>query len=788
MGECEKAARSRGLLQSHSAFAQTSEDFEDSPSISGYGDKTLSEKEWAKLLLQGSVQSNMGDVDDLHPPLDYTLHPEVLLTLQNTSANQSAAAVEGVSMNKHGDLVIFLSFLGTNGATVIIALLMISLLKRLLPAVFKRGHQAAAEQRLEQRDLAEEGSVGWISRSLSIPKDEVEDRAGLDHAMYLEFLELSMRTCAIIGAPCVLILCPLHYFCGGGAAGDDRLSRLGMGNVQHGSWLCWVHAFMVWYVVLVVHVHLHRAQKSFLPLRMRWLKEMPEPAVTTLLLQNIPEHLRTTEDLRTFFDGVFGYNAVKRIDFLKDTRELLRWRRAAEDGLQGRAAFRTGTGRVLKDEELHQVAGSMAERMRKQILHSDDVNLSCAFVTFQRRREAALAYRLLSADDNDHIRADLPPDPQEVLWQDLAVSPERQSLLELCGYFLIFLIFWGFMPVVVFIQSIANLSTLEKDVPFFKYLIEQLPVVATLWNGLMASFALTVAISLLPSLLMLIFGNFFPCKAEVNRQHKLQVWYNYFLMVYILLVTAVGSSIFTTGKHLMERPFDAPGLLASNMPKSTHFYLNFIPMQMAAYSTSGLRMAQVCKYLFFRCYYDSETAKDKSEPEDQEFTGIGSRSARAALQLSTVLTFCTLSPLISILGFFMFAVSRLIHGFLFEVENRKPDLGGVFWVSDLEEIQRGLFLFVLLMTGVLAERAGNFVPSAIAASSWVFVYWSFVTFRRRHQWEHLQVEEVLQESAEMPKSRPSMTDRYIQPELPDQGKSQSLIEAVTTMRSKLNIF
>lgn len=107
MGECEKAARSRGLLQSHSAFAQTSEDFEDPPSISGYGDKTLSEKDWAKLLLQGSVQSNMGDVDDLHPPLDYTLHPEVLLTLQNTSANQSAAAVEGVTQLRFGVLFEF---------------------------------------------------------------------------------------------------------------------------------------------------------------------------------------------------------------------------------------------------------------------------------------------------------------------------------------------------------------------------------------------------------------------------------------------------------------------------------------------------------------------------------------------------------------------------------------------------------------------------------------------------------------------------------------------------------
>lgn len=66
-------------------------------------------------------------------------------------------------------------------------------------------------------------------------------------------------------------------------------------------------------------------------------------------------------------------------------------------------------------------------------------------------------------NSEDGIRADLPPDPQEVLWQDLAVSPDRQSILELCGYFVIFLIFWGFMPVVVFIQSIANLSTLEKD-------------------------------------------------------------------------------------------------------------------------------------------------------------------------------------------------------------------------------------------------------------------------------------------------------------------------------------
>ncbi|CAK9023214.1 unnamed protein product [Durusdinium trenchii] len=783
MGVCEaeegvqKAWKARGLLQSSARIA----DFEDAT--------VDSSKEWARQLVQSAHSSHQ--LEDFEA--GQVTRGFAGLSLENSTA----AAVEGVSANKSGDLVVFLSSLSTNVFTVLLAFFILSVLRQVLPRSFSRTSSRDRDTNkgsvdggngspLPQATRQGQGFFSWIGHSWTISKDEVEEKAGLDHAMHLEFLELAMRLCVLVGMPCVLILCPLHAFCGGGAAGQDRLSTIGMGNVQHGSWVCWVHAFMVWYVALVVHAQVHRSQKNFLPLRMRWLKEMPEPAVTSVLLQNIPEHLKTTKELQTFFDdGIFGYSAVKQVYFAKDTRELLQWKRTAEESLRGKVSFRTGTGKVLKDAELHAVAESMAEKLRAETLRSDDLNHSCAFVTFQRRREAALAYRLLSADDNDGIRADLPPDPAEVLWPDLCVSPERQAVLELLGYFVIFLVFWGFMPLVVLIQSIANLSTLENQIPFFKYLIEQLPVIATLWNGLMASFALTVALSFLPSLLILIFSNFFTSKAEVNRQHRLQIWYNYFLVVYVLLVTAVGSSIFTTGKHLLERPFDAPSLLASNMPKSTHFYLNFIPMQMASYATAGLRMAQTGKYLAFRSCYDEQMAKQKSEPEDPDFLGMGSRSARAALQLSTVLTFCTLSPLISILGFWMFAVCRTMHGFLFVwVEEKKSDLGGVFWVTSLEQVQQGLFLFVLLMTGVLAERASNFVPSFIAASSCVFVYWSYVSFKRRHRWQHLEVEEILQEE-EMPKARVSTDDQYMQPELPGKkAPSQTLMDTVNSMRSK----
>ena len=104
--------------------------------------------------------------------------------------------------------------------------------------------------------------------------------------------------------------------------------------------------------------------------------------------------------------------------------------------------------------------------------NSDDFFLTLVCFEYDLRKELFLEFACPPPNmrsfhgflkPEDGIRADLPPDPQEVLWQDLAVSPDRQSILELCGYFVIFLIFWGFMPVVVFIQSIANLSTLEKD-------------------------------------------------------------------------------------------------------------------------------------------------------------------------------------------------------------------------------------------------------------------------------------------------------------------------------------
>ena len=475
----------------------------------GRGSRTS--QQWAEALLAQTVQLNA--------------------TTTTASADQSAATVEGVHANQAGDLDTFLVALATNCGIVIMATLGLSLLRCLQPAVYQRDpelqnvHVEAAKLKPDRDLPGPPGCLAWLFKGFGASPEEVASVAGLEAAMHCEFLALGMRLCLSIGLPCILILCPLHAIVGGDAAGPDRLSEVGMANVQHGSWLCWLHAIFVWYVVFVTHAQVHLAQRNFMPLRMRWLHKSPVPSATTILVQGIPEHLLSEAALRKFFDdGVFGCQAVKCIEFVKDTRELLYWQEVAGgQGEGGQGSWRTGTGRVLEGQELQAAAASMVSRYRKQLLRLNDKNSSNAFITFNHQREAVVAQKLLTEDDYDGIRAEPAPNPSEVLWGDLATEPGHQAIKELVGYFLIFLVFWGFMPLVVLIQSVANLNALEEHVHVFKLMVEHFPALAMLWNGIMASFALSVAMSFLPSCLMLIFVCFFISKTEAERQHRLQV-------------------------------------------------------------------------------------------------------------------------------------------------------------------------------------------------------------------------------------------------------------------------
>lgn len=176
------------------------------------------------------------------------------------------------------------------------------------------------------------------------------------------------------------------------------------------------------------------------------------------------------------------------------------------------------------------------------------------------------------------------------------------------------------------------------------------------------------------------------CQAPRHRQaqQQLHTFYFWFNIVFVVLVTAIGRSFVEFVETLIAQPLSMFELFGSKMPTATHFYMNYLVLQWVSHSMNMMRYINMFKYFAFRKIFDEETARSMSEPEDQDFYGIGSRSTRWTTNLVISIVFSSISPLIALLGFVNFFICRALYGYLIPcAETRKPDLGGAFWVQKL---------------------------------------------------------------------------------------------------------
>merc|ERR1719217_904773 len=304
-----------------------------------------------------------------------------------------------------------------------------------------------------------------------------------------------------------------------------------------------------------------------------------------------------------------------------------------------------------------------------------------------------------------------------------------------------------FMPIVLFIGSVSSLHNIES-VPAIKHFLKANKLEATV-GGVLASPGLTIMMSMLPTFLLMIY-ELYTLKSVAWRQLELQQWYFWFLIVFVLLITCVGSDLMGTLECLAQRPFGIFSLLANRMPLSTHFYLNYTIMQVLTHGMGLTRYVNLIKYYLFKnagfgCPGGgrSEAARFKSEPEDQDFYGIGSRSARFAFMLVTALVYGTICPLMNFTCGCNFLACRIVYGYLMPcVEQRKNDMGGDCFCQQIKHISESMVIYLILMVGILYHRApgpGPAIISALAFLPWLATY---MRLKSKH-WERLALKDVM---------------------------------------------
>lgn len=679
-----------------------------------------------------------------------------------------AAKATGVTLNKAGDLGTFLSGLASNVAMIIVEVAIFMLLKSRFPMNYSNNLlNGIAPCTLPP------GAFGWVRAALNVTIQEVADSVGLDNAMLLALTNLCMRILAMFGLPMLFIIGPLNFAFGGGAAGKVYLSSLSITNVENGSWLFWMHAFVVWAVVIVVQVNIYAAMRDFMPRRHRWLHHLPTPRATTVMVENIPDEYQTDAKLMAFFNQLFAPSKVKAAYIVKRAplvkhafnkkvyaKSVLssltfQWEKTGRDEAKRPKSMWGGVDQIEHfTQELQKasvdlkLARASANAMLKD---PGGINGCNGFVTFQDAKDAefAIGARGQYGSDSTQWQVSMPPPPASILWHDLELDPGRRTFWELLGYALTLALYCIYLPSVMWITDIANQITMPG-------------VLQSFWASLAPTLGLQFMVAFFPTFLMLIIRSCFTLVDDAWAQQSLQNWYFVFQLVFVILVVALGQSVFTFAYTLFRSPLSIFELLADTMPAATHFYMNFVVTTWSSHASNLMRMSNIFKFFLFSRIYEEEEAVKLSEPEDQDYYGLGSRNARFTIIMSVGIIFGQLSPPIPILVFINFCICRVAYGYLVPfAETRKPDLGGEFFVHACKHLFISCAVYCLLMAGVLFGRAAHYGPGVIAVFCFPYVIWSMHRFETLFSYEKLSFEQLMNTSDSL---READGKQYIQPE------------------------
>uniref|UniRef100_A0A7S4PVD5 CSC1/OSCA1-like 7TM region domain-containing protein n=1 Tax=Alexandrium monilatum TaxID=311494 RepID=A0A7S4PVD5_9DINO len=705
-------------------------------------------------------------VDKLRHPLDAVLQ------------EGTTASLMRIRRNSPEDMDSLLSAVVSSTLVVLACSVMLWLLLRFLPTVYGQRSRSQRQTGSEDIPALGDGLVAWASAAAKVPAAQAMQLAGLDALMLGEFHDLCRELFGIISLAGILVIGPLHFLASRmGTA--DYLASLDVGAVlgfrDHIEELrhtlegykleqlimmpCWIHAFAVWFVVLVTLRLIFRAQRLFLEHRFRWLQLIPPPRATSLMVEGIPRELCCDEQLKEYYDHLFSAQAIDRTYVVRHTRQLKRLAgevkklerelavarsKSEVDGGSSQPSMllmmahwlflphvsdthealeqKLDLARLAADEERQRVEEAMRQL-------DPDVCSRSGFVTFTTRRWCRLASREQLRADASLLKMSMPPEPGDVLYEDLARDPKQSEGLQWIAVLLKFAVACLWMPLVVTITAMADLSTLRRNLRFVDAVCQRFPALEATLQGFLATLMLQLLMGKLPDVLMLIITNLQTPKSRAWAQLELQKTYFIFQIVFVLLVTAINQTVLASLQILLQDPHKVFTLLADNLPSSSHFYLNYMAVGCTRLAVETLRSGPLMGYIGFRLLgREPEAAREQAEEEEvnKVSNGHGVRMSRASFMATVALVFCTCTPLIAPLAWAYFAFGGCTYPYLVVYcENRRPDLGGSFWFSGLECLFWGLGLFVLLSVGILS-RTGEPMAAAAAGAALValFVGWS----------------------------------------------------------------
>ena len=326
------------------------------------------------------------------------------------ATDNTSLEISGVALNGRGDLSLFLNGIVINVVTLVVYACGFAIARTWFPAICSYGFISGRVKEEVKNDW-----TSWVSSSLNLEFKDHLCYCGLDHAMLLEYCNLSMRLCAYIGIPMVVCMSPLYFLFGHGTAEEngDNLSLIAMGNVAFGHpWLYYVNGIVTLLVCWITKHEVFKIMEFFCEKRTEWLENLPPPQATNIMVEGIPEVYQSEDKLWEYFTKFFPKDDIKDIHIVNHIPELeaeVAAHEAAELALTKAHAEWKQTGKRPKTafyqedalrcyeeqkSKSEENAGKYRDQLEQKMKTVGGVNGDAAFVTFDNALDCSKAIGL----------------------------------------------------------------------------------------------------------------------------------------------------------------------------------------------------------------------------------------------------------------------------------------------------------------------------------------------------------------------------------------------------------
>lgn len=605
------------------------------------------------------------------------------------------------------------------------------------------------------------GFFNWFKNYFNLPDLYALQHQSLDAYLFLRFLRMTVII-TFVGC-CITwpILFPVNATGGNGESGLDILSYSNVNSSTFQKrYRYFAHLFVSWVYYIFIMYLIFREFVFYINLRQAFLLSpfySQRLSSRTVLFTCVPEALRDERRVRK----VFGAH-VRNVWINRDTKDLdehvkdrdkaayrlekaevklikkanklrqkaLKKGNAAPevkdnaaapvvDGESGsvaarwlprnkRPTHRTGLlGLIGKKVDSIDYCRTEIERLSPLIVQEqDDYHAGkpkagpAVFVEFDTQAAAENAYQSLAHHEGLHMARFIGITPSDVVWSSLSL-PWWQLVVRryaVTAFIAALIIFWA-IPVAV-VGVISNVNYLET-ISFLTWLKKVPEVIMGFITGLLPSVALSILMSLVPVVMRLcarLAGEPSNSRVELFTQNA----YFAFQVIQVFLVTTVASSASAVAKQIASNPGSVTGLLATNLPKASNFYMSYFIVQGMTVAASVI--SQVVGFFIFHLMYKYITGTPRGLY--QKWASLSTISWGSTLPVYTnitviAITYSAIAPLVlgwACLGmaFFYFAYR---YNVLF-VSDTQIDTRGLIYPRALKQLMTGIYLSEICMIGL----------------------------------------------------------------------------------------